>query len=62
MITDDIIKSGETQRALINLINKSRADVAGVYALISIGDAWKDKLKNLSGFPLEVVLSVSRNR
>ena len=60
LIIDDIIKTGETQRALINLVTKSRAEVAGVYALVSIGDSWKDKLKDLSDFPLEVVLSLPR--
>jgi purine operon repressor len=62
LIVDDILKTGETQRALINLVTKSRADVAGIFTLISVGDGWKDKFRNLSDFPLEVVLSLSKNR
>lgn len=60
LVVDDVIKTGETQRALINLVTRSRADVAGVYALISIGEKWKKKLKDVSGFPLAVVLNISR--
>jgi len=62
IIVDDVIKTGETQRALINLVTKSKAEVAGIYALISIGDKWKEKLSELSDFPLEVVLSVTGKR
>ena len=62
LIVDDIIKSGETQRAMINIITRSRADVAGIFALISIGDEWKEKLRDTSNFPLEVVLELSRKR
>ncbi|MCJ7634231.1 adenine phosphoribosyltransferase, partial [Candidatus Bathyarchaeota archaeon] len=62
LIIDDILKTGETQRALINLVTKSRAEVAGVYILISIGDGWKEKFRDLTDLPLEIVLSISRNR
>jgi adenine/guanine phosphoribosyltransferase-like PRPP-binding protein len=62
LIVDDIIKTGETQRAMVNLVTKSRAEVAGVYALVSIGARWKDKLRGMSDFPLEVVFSVEERR
>jgi len=62
LIVDDIIKTGETQRAMINLVTKSRAEVAGVYALISVGDGWAERLRDLSDFPLEVVLSIAGRR
>ncbi len=62
LITDDIIKTGETQQAMINLVTKSRADVAGVYALISVGDAWKGKLQDNFDFPLDIVLRISRSK
>jgi adenine/guanine phosphoribosyltransferase-like PRPP-binding protein len=58
LIVDDVIKSGETQRAMINLVHKSRAEVAGIYALIAIGNQWKEKLHEASGFPIEVVLNI----
>jgi adenine phosphoribosyltransferase len=62
LIVDDVIVTGETQRAMINLVTKSGAEVAGVFALISIGSKWKNKLKDLSGLPSEVVLNVPRRR
>ncbi len=62
LIVDDIIKTGETQRAMANIITKSRAEVAGIYALVSIGDRWKDKLHGISDFPLEVVFSIEEKR
>lgn len=62
LIVDDVIKTGETQRAMVNLVTKSRAEVAGVYALVSIGDRWKEKLRGLSDLPLEVVLSIEGRR
>lgn len=58
LIVDDIIRSGETQRALINLIHKSKAETAGIYALISIGDEWKDKLELSPDCPLEIILHI----
>lgn len=57
LIVDDIIKSGETQSAMINLVYKARGDVAGIFALIAIGDHWKKKLKQTATFPIEVVLT-----
>lgn len=62
LIVDDVIKSGETQRALINLVSRFRADVAGVYALIAVGDDWIDKLRNSLRCPVEVILTVRSER
>lgn len=58
LIVDDVIDSGETQRALIKIIKKARAEVVGVYALISIGEEWKSKLEG-DNCPVEVVLPVT---
>jgi adenine/guanine phosphoribosyltransferase-like PRPP-binding protein len=58
LIVDDVMKTGETERALVNLVAKSRADVAGVFILIGIGNAWKKNLQDLTNFPVEVVLNV----
>ena len=57
LIVDDVIKSGETQNAMINLVNKARGEVAGIYALIAIGDSWKKKLKQTTNFPIEIIFT-----
>jgi adenine/guanine phosphoribosyltransferase-like PRPP-binding protein len=37
LIVDDVLRSGETQRALINLAEKSGASIYGIFMVISIG-------------------------
>ena len=55
LIVDDMIKSGETQEALVNLVKKAKAEVSGVFSLIAVGDEWKKRLKVSSDAPVEVV-------
>jgi adenine/guanine phosphoribosyltransferase-like PRPP-binding protein len=38
LIADDVLRSGETQRALINLAEKSGASICGIFMVISVGD------------------------
>jgi len=59
LIVDDVIRSGETQRALINLVTKARAEVTGIYALIGVGENWKERIPTPSDCPCEVVLTIS---
>ena len=61
LIVDDIITSGDTLRAMVNLTTKSRAEVAGIYALIAIGKEWREQLRDITDFPIEVVLTI-KNR
>jgi adenine phosphoribosyltransferase len=58
LIVDDVIKTGETHKALANLVSKCRAELTGIYALIAVGDQWKRTLSSLSECPIEIVLSV----
>jgi len=58
LIVDDMIKSGETQEALINLVKKARAEVSGVFSLVAVGDGWKTRLKSGKDCPVEVVTYV----
>jgi len=55
LVVDDMIKSGETQEALVNLVKKSRAEISGVFSLIAVGDQWQKRLKFSNGAPVEVV-------
>jgi adenine phosphoribosyltransferase len=58
LIVDDMIKSGETQAALVNLVRKARAEISGIYCLIAVGDEWKEKLKLPRGCPIEIVTKI----
>ncbi|MEJ5327481.1 MAG: phosphoribosyltransferase family protein [Candidatus Bathyarchaeia archaeon] len=58
LIVDDMIKSGETQEALVNLVKKARAEVSGVFALIAVGEEWKKRLKLGNDAPIEVITSL----
>lgn len=58
LIVDDMIKSGETQLALVNLARKAKAEISGVFSLVAVGDEWKKKLKPSTDFTIEVITYV----
>jgi len=58
LVVDDVIKSGETQLALLNLVDKAKAEVSGVFAMIAVGDSWKQKMKIPQNCQVEVILEV----
>lgn len=60
LIVDDVIGSGETQRALIKIVRKAKAEVAGVYALMSISMEWKRRIEDVANCPVEVAYEVSQ--
>ncbi len=41
LIVDDVLRSGETQRALVKLAEKSGASIYGIFVIVSIGSAGK---------------------
>jgi purine operon repressor len=55
LVVDDMIKSGDTQEALVNLVRKAKAEISGVFSLIAVGEEWKKKLKLSNDSPVEVV-------
>jgi len=55
LIVDDMIKTGETQVALVNLVRKAKAEISGIFSLIAVGEEWKRKLKPSSDCPIEVI-------
>ncbi len=59
LVVDDMIKTGETQNALINLVRKAKAELSGIFTLIAIGENWKKNLNLLKGCPVEVVTKVN---
>ncbi len=58
LIVDDMIKSGETQVALVNLVRKAKAEISGVFSLVAVGEEWKKKLKPSTECPIEVITYV----
>ncbi|MFB0501381.1 MAG: phosphoribosyltransferase family protein [Candidatus Bathyarchaeia archaeon] len=58
LIVDDMIKTGETQAALVSLVRKARAEISGVYSLIAIGDEWEKKLALPKGCLVEIVARI----
>jgi adenine phosphoribosyltransferase len=55
LVIDDMIKTGETQAALFNLVRKARAEMSGFFSLIAVGDEWKRMLKVPDDCPIEVI-------
>lgn len=58
LIVDDMIKSGDTQLALVNLVRKAKAEISGIFSLIAVGEEWKKRLKPTSDSPIEVITYV----
>jgi adenine phosphoribosyltransferase len=58
LIVDDMIKTGETQAALVTLVRKAKAEISGIFSLIAVGEEWKKKLKPTSDCPIEVITYV----
>ncbi len=58
LIVDDMIKTGETQAALVKLIHKARAEISGIFSLIAVGDDWKQRLTVPKHCPIEVVTKI----
>jgi adenine phosphoribosyltransferase len=58
LIVDDIIRTGNTVQALINMVKKVKANVAGVFALVGVGDEGVQNLKAEHPFPIEVVTTI----
>ncbi|MCX8170098.1 MAG: hypothetical protein N3D72_03295, partial [Candidatus Methanomethyliaceae archaeon] len=56
LITDDVIRSGEQLRALINIVKKIGAEVAAIFILITIGNRWR---KEIEGYPVYSLVELS---
>jgi adenine/guanine phosphoribosyltransferase-like PRPP-binding protein len=57
LIVDDVIRSGSTIRALINICREVRAEIAGIYALASIGNSIEN-LRNEYPYPVKSLLII----
>jgi len=63
LIVDDIVDSGETQEALVRIAQKAKAEVTGVYALLSVGNEWKSRIGAAApNCTVEVALEIPRKQ
>jgi adenine/guanine phosphoribosyltransferase-like PRPP-binding protein len=59
LIIDDVVRTGETVKALVDLVRNQRADTAGIYILVTVGDDWKKYLKDIiSKYSFETLIEV----
>ncbi|MEZ3116247.1 phosphoribosyltransferase family protein [Halobaculum sp. MBLA0147] len=52
LVVDDLIRSGETQELLLDIVHQTGADVAGVFALIAVGDEGVDRARRHTDAPV----------
>ena len=52
LVVDDLIRSGETQELLLEIADSAGADVAGVFALIAVGDEGTERARDHTDAPV----------
>jgi len=55
LIVDDLIRSGETQELLLDIAARADADVAGVFALIAVGDEGLSRARAETSAPVDAL-------
>jgi adenine/guanine phosphoribosyltransferase-like PRPP-binding protein len=58
LIVDDVIRSGETQRALIDVTNRLGATIVGIFILVAIGNLWEKELKLPPSCQMELLVKL----
>ena len=59
LIIDDVVRTGETVQGLVDLVSNQRADIAGIYVLVTVGDEWKTYLKEcISKYSFETLIEL----
>ncbi len=59
LIIDDVVRTGETVKALVDMVVNQRADIAGIYVLVTVGDEWKEYLKDcISKYSFETLIDI----
>ena len=58
LIVDDIIRTGETQKALLNLVKKARGEVVGIFVLIAIGELWRKHIP--ASIPVKIFIKIEK--
>ena len=59
LIIDDVVRTGETVKALVDLVGNQRSDVSGIYVLVAVGEEWKRYLRDIiSQHSFEVLIEL----
>jgi len=59
LIIDDVVRTGETVKALVDMVANQRADIAGIYVLVTVGNEWKEYLKDcISKYSFETLIDL----
>ena len=60
LVVDDLIRSGETQELLLEIADRTDADVAGVFALIAVGDEGIDRARSWTDAPVDALVKLDQ--
>ncbi|WP_255193910.1 phosphoribosyltransferase family protein [Natronobeatus ordinarius] len=58
LVVDDLIRSGETQELLLDIVESAGAEVAGVFALIAAGDDGIERARDRTDAPVGALTQV----
>jgi adenine phosphoribosyltransferase len=58
LVVDDIIRSGDSQAALLNLIKKVKAEVSGIFIMIAVGNIWKKTMQISQSSQVEFIIEI----
>ncbi|WP_440770403.1 phosphoribosyltransferase family protein [Natronorubrum sp. DTA28] len=58
LVVDDLIRSGETQELLLDIVETADADVAGVFALIAAGEDGIERARGRTDAPIGALTTV----
>lgn len=60
IIVDDMLRSGRTLKALTSIARQARAEVVGIFSLVSVGSEWRSALKEIGLEHVKTVILYSR--
>ncbi|MFO7927785.1 MAG: phosphoribosyltransferase family protein [Halobacteriota archaeon] len=58
LVIDDLIRSGETQELLLEIAAAANAEVAGVFALIAVGDEGIERARSRTDAPVDALVKL----
>jgi len=58
LVVDDLIRSGETQELMLDIAAHADADLAGVFALIAVGDEGIDRARRRTDAPVDALVAL----